>query len=244
MTRHRGIRAALMLLAFVAVSCGAPATVSATRPVTATAPTAGGDPADALAGLGSLIVKPWDPDTGYSRDEFGTPWFDVDRNGCGTRDDVLGDTLFSPTFQTGGTCIVLTGTLHDPYTGRTITFHRGVCAGVPAAPVPCSSDVQIDHVVALKNVWRTGGQRLTPEQRLQIANDPLNLIATDGATNAAKGARDPSEWLPPNQAFWCAYVERVVDVKEAFGLWVDQAEHDKIAEVLRTCPASSEVTAP
>jgi hypothetical protein len=37
-------------------------------------------------------------------------------------------------------CIVLTGTLHDPYTGTTIAFQRGQ---------DTSDDVQIDHVLSV-----------------------------------------------------------------------------------------------
>ena len=47
-------------------------------------------------------------------------------------------------------CIVLTGTLHDPYTGTTIAFQRGQAT---------SDDVQIDHVVALSNAWQTGAHQ-------------------------------------------------------------------------------------
>ncbi len=46
--------------------------------------------ATALAVLDGLEVKGRAPLTGYDRDLFGQPWLDVDRNGCDTRNDVLG----------------------------------------------------------------------------------------------------------------------------------------------------------
>jgi hypothetical protein len=39
--------------------------------------------------LESLAVKGRAPKTGYSRDQFGQAWADVDRNGCDTRNDML-----------------------------------------------------------------------------------------------------------------------------------------------------------
>ena len=103
-------------------------------------------------------------------------------------------------------CVVLSGTLADPYTGRTIVFARGRSS---------SSKVQIDHVVALGDAWVTGAQQLTPTQRTTLANDPLNLLAVDGPTNGAKSDADAASWLPPNKAFRCTYVARQVAVKSA-----------------------------
>ncbi len=50
-----------------------------------------------------------------------------------------------------------------------------------------SSDVQIDHIVALSDAWQKGAQQLNADQRKEFANDPLNLMAADGPTNGAKG---------------------------------------------------------
>ncbi|MGV0109020.1 GmrSD restriction endonuclease domain-containing protein [Arthrobacter sp. CP30] len=46
--------------------------------------------------------------------------------------------------------------------------------------------------------WQKGVQQLSAEQRLQFANDPLNLLAVDGPANMAKGDGDAATWLPPN----------------------------------------------
>ena len=43
----------------------------------------------ALDVLATLPVKGRAPKTGYSRDQFGQAWADVDRNGCDTRNDIL-----------------------------------------------------------------------------------------------------------------------------------------------------------
>ncbi|MGC0238356.1 GmrSD restriction endonuclease domain-containing protein [Arthrobacter sp. SD76] len=99
-----------------------------------------------------------------------------------------------------------------------------------------SSAVQIDHVVALSDAWQKGAQQLTTEQRTAFANDPLNLQATDGATNQQKGDGDAATWLPPSKDFRCEYVARQVSVKARYSLWVTQAEHDAFAGILAGCP--------
>lgn len=202
-----------------------------------TAPSEAGDPdgqsltpanADlALAQLENLPVKGRAPKTGYSRDEFGPAWADVDRNGCDTRNDILARDLEGETFKPGTqNCVVVTGTLADSYTGTTIRFVRGNTT---------SSAVQIDHIVPLSDAWQKGAQQLSADQRRQLANDPLNLMAANGPTNSAKGDKDAATWLPPNKAFRCEYVARQAAVKAKYQLWVTEAEHDSIAGILDTC---------
>ena len=186
------------------------------------APTPGERATDVLA---RLAVKGRAPQTGYDRDQFGQQWADVDRNGCDTRNDVLARDLTDEAFKPGSDCVVVTGTLADPYTGTTIAFERGD-----------GSSVDIDHVVALGDAWQTGAGRWDVARRTALANDPLNLLAVDYSANRQKGDGDAATWLPPERGYRCAYVARQVAVKAAYGLWVTQAEHDAIAGVLADCP--------
>lgn len=182
---------------------------------------------NALVQLESIPVKGRAPKTGYTRDEFGPAWADTDRNGCDTRNDILARDLTDETFKQGtNNCVVMTGVLADKYTGTTITFTRGQ---------DTSSDVQIDHIVSLSDAWQKGAQQLNADQRKELANDPLNLMAADGPTNGAKGDKDAATWLPPNKAFRCEYVARQTAVKVKYSLWVTQAEHDAIATILQGC---------
>jgi hypothetical protein len=205
------------------------ATTSA-RPTSATAgPTATVRPGRAVTTLASLTVKGRAPKTGYDRALFGQAWADVDRNGCDTRNDVLRRDLTAYTLKAGTNgCLVLKGTLRDPYTGRTISFVRG-----PGT----STAVQIDHVVALSDAWQKGAQRWTTGRRTAFANDPLNLLAVDGPTNERKGDGDAATWLPPRKAFRCAYVARQIAVKKRYGLFVTAAERDAMVRILETCPS-------
>jgi len=176
-----------------------------------------------------LVVKGRAPKTGYARDQFGTAWKDVDRNGCDTRNDILNRDLTAKTFKVDSQeCVLLTGILIDPYSGETINFLRGVAT---------SSDVQIDHVVALSNAWQTGAFKLTIEKRTALANDPLNLLAVKGRLNSQKGDGDAATWLPPKKSYRCSYVARQVAVKYKYGLWLTAPEKAAILKLLKPCPA-------
>jgi hypothetical protein len=213
---RRALLLALLALALVGCTPTTPAALASAPAVDSTA---------ATRLLAQLPVKGRAPKTGYNRDQFGPAWLDVDRNGCDTRNDILARDLTGETLQ--GRCVVLSGTLADPYTGRTIVFRRGLTT---------STQVQIDHMVALSDAWQKGAQQLSLATRQQLANDPLNLQAVDGPTNEAKGDGDAATWLPPNRGYWCAYVARQVQVKAKYRLWVTAAEHDRIAQILRGCP--------
>jgi hypothetical protein len=126
-------------------------------------------------------------------------------------------------FKAGSDCVIASGTLNDPYTGTKIKFVRGVGT---------SSAVQIDHVVALADAWRTGARKWSAARRLRYANDPPVLLAVDGPEDEAKGDDDASEWLPDNPRFACAYVATQIAIKTEYRLWVTQAEHDAMASTL------------
>ena len=180
-----------------------------------------------LKQLETIKVKGRSPKTGYTRDQFGKGWKDPDRNGCDARNDVLARDLDNVVFkQARVNCVVLSGVFHDPYTGETINFQRGQAT---------SSKVQIDHVVALSDAWQKGAQKWDPQARLEFANDPLNLMASEGSANASKGDKDAATWLPPNKQFRCAYVSRQTQVKAKYGAWMTSAEHKTISNILKSC---------
>jgi hypothetical protein len=190
-------------------------------------------PGTALAALAALPVKGRAPKTGYQRAQFGESWTDdvsVDggHNGCDTRNDILRRDLTAAAVKPGSHgCTVATGTLHDPYTGKTIDFVRGAKTSVL---------VQIDHVVALSDAWQTGAQALSASARQNMAGDPLELLAVDGPTNASKGDGDAATWLPPVKSYRCDYVSRQIAVKTKYSLWVTAAESAAMATVLAACP--------
>lgn len=172
--------------------------------------------------LDTLDVAPWDSHAGYARENFGERWVDVDGNGCSTRNDILGRDLTGITYTSNKyRCVVKSGELDDPYSGQQIHFERSE-----------SDEVQIDHIVALYNAWRTGAQDFSYEDRVAIANDPYNLIAVDGDTNYEKSDGDASRWLPRDEDFRCEYVARQIGVKARYNLWVTEKEKGALRTVL------------
>jgi hypothetical protein len=178
----------------------------------------------AKSGLAALPTHAAASMAGYSREAFGPAWADVDHNGCNTRDDVLRRDLAQVVLKAHSRCVVVRGVLHDPYTGRTIHFVRG-----PGT----SSAVQIDHVVALADAWRTGAARWGAARRLAYANDPFVLLAVEGRANDEKADADASEWLPAKHR--CAYVARQVAVKQRYRLWVTSTERAALKATLAHC---------
>lgn len=177
---------------------------------------------EAQRALDSLPVKGRASKTGYERAQFGDGWSTV--SGCSTRNIILNRDMTDVAID--DECRVTKGVLDDPYTGETIHF-----------TTERSSDVQIDHVVALSDAWQKGAQLLTKERRTELANDPLELLAVSGAENQAKGDGDAATWLPKHKSFRCAYVARQIAVKAKYELWVTQAEKDAMKQVLAACPA-------
>jgi hypothetical protein len=152
---------------------------------------------------------------------------DPDRNGCATREDVMARDLVNKTVT--GVCNVVRGVLHDPYTGRDVTYDESVYSG----------SVQIDHVVSLSEAWRAGAEQWTKPKRVQFANDPANLLAVDGRANAGKGDSGPAEWLPLNKAFRCTYARKRVQIAYAYRLHVAPADYDSLALLLDHCKAGT-----
>ena len=186
-------------------------------------------PGLATAVLETLAVKGRAPKTGYTRDQFGQAWADIDRNGCDTRNDILKRDLTEIVYKPGTrNCVVASGTLVDRYSGETINFVRGNVT---------SMEVQIDHVVALSNAWQTGAFKLSAEQRKALANDPMNLFAVKGRLNSQKGDGDAATWLPPLKSFRCTYVAQQIAVKAKYSLWVVAPEKAAMSAILAKCPA-------
>ena len=177
--------------------------------------------------VNSLPVKGRAPKTGYSRAQFGQPWQDVDHNGCDTRNDILKRDLQAIVYRSGTyDCVILSGSITDPYSGQSINFTRGVVT---------SLELQIDHVVSLSNAWQTGAYKLTLAQRTALANDPLNLLAVKGELNSIKSDSDAATWLPPLKSYRCTYVAKQLAVKSKYHLWLTPSEKASMLKVIKSC---------
>lgn len=211
-----------VVVSFVASQMHPPAPVQNELPSTSVQ---GINTSPALDALKELPIKGRAPKTGYSRSQFGVGWQNA--GNCNMRNVILGRDLQNVVTVSDTDCTVVTGTLHDPYTDKDISFVRGA---------DTSDDIQIDHVVALSDAWQKGAQQIGEEQRVLLANDPLNLLAVEGQANNKKGDSDAASWLPPNKSYRCQYIARQIAVKQKYTLWVTQAEHDAMHKVLSGCP--------
>ncbi len=182
----------------------------------------------AATALSTIAVKGRAPKTGYDRDALFGDWADPDGNGCDARNDVLARDLTNVVFGTGSDrCLVLSGTLLDPYSGKKINFVRGQGT---------SSLVPIDHVVAVSDAWQKGAFKWDATKRVNFYNDPLNLKATQRSLNSQKRDGDAATWLPPLKSYRCAYVAQQIAVKAKYGIWVTKAEKDAMLRILSACP--------
>jgi hypothetical protein len=158
---------------------------------------------------------------GYDRDLF-ADWYDADRNGCNTRKEVLIAESLEPV-QIGARCAI-TG-------GRWFSIYDNV-------ETTDSSTFDIDHMVPLSEAWDSGAWNWNADQRKHFANDldqPFFLIAVTASSNRSKSDRDPAEWMPPNANYHCEYVRIWIEIKRAWDLSVDQAEHNYLAQKLASC---------
>ena len=178
---------------------GPAAASTATPPI----PAAVGD--DPQAELEQLAVRPESSSDGYQRARFGGGWIDADGNGCDTRCEVL--EAERRTDLPG----LAEGWL-SPYDGYS-TSDPG--------------ELDIDHVVALAEAWRSGADGWDDARRLAFANDladPDPLVAVTAATNRSKSDKDPAAWQPPSLDDWCGFAAAWIDTKSRWGLSADEAE--------------------
>lgn len=162
--------------------------------------------------------------SGYDRAQF-PHWIDADGDGCDTRREVLIDEALLPP-RVGGRCRLTGGLWYSAYDGLFIADASGL---------------DIDHVVALGEAWRSGAHAWTTDRRRDFANDladPRSLRAVSARSNRAKGDRDPARWLPPKVGFRCRYVTEWLGVKVRWRLAIDPAERAAMLEILRSCPAT------
>jgi hypothetical protein len=158
---------------------------------------------------------------GYERKLF-RHWVDEDGDGCDTRREVLIAESLDPV-QIGASCSISGGRWFSIYDNVETTD---------------ASKFDIDHMVPLKEAWDSGAWNWNADQRKAFANDldqPFFLIAVTGSSNSKKGADDPAEWMPPNASYHCEYVRIWIEIKRAWDLSVDQAEHDYLAQKLASC---------
>ena len=154
---------------------------------------------------------------GYDRKLF-KHWIDADHDGKNTRAEVLiAESLVSVHFSSTGKTVT-TGKWLSLYDGETWTR---------------ASDVDIDHVVALGEAWRSGSWKWSAARRQSYANDlgvAWTLRAVTDNVNQEKSDDDPTNWLPPLESATCTYLTDWVAVKIRWKLTIDAEERQSIRD--------------
>jgi hypothetical protein len=196
------------------------ATTIAKGAITADAPTS-------LSVLSTITVQN-EYKTGYSRSLF-KHWIDANGNGCDTREEVLIAESQSKAQVDAYGCKVIEGDWLSPYDNVKYTN---------------PSELEIDHMIPLKEAWDSGAWNWTAAQRQTFANDlsdPRALIAVTAAQNGSKSANDPTNWIPPQKSYICTYLSEWVAIKAHWNLSMDQSEFGRIKNLLTASCATSTI---
>ena len=212
--------------------CSTPTTSTSVAPTTSSinVTTTTGKPTivgSALALLQTIRVEN-EYQVGYDRALF-DHWRDIDGDGCDSRDQVLKRDSISLPQVDPVNCNVIAGDWVSPYDG-----------GRWSNP----SDIDIDHVVALKEAWDSGAWAWNAAQRKAFANDTSDsrtLLAVTDSVNQSKSDKDPSNWLPPLQSYTCTYLGNWIAVKVRWSLSMDSSEYGRIKNLLQSTCSSLDI---
>jgi hypothetical protein len=159
--------------------------------------------------------------TGYSRSLF-PHWIDADGDRCNTRNEVLiSEARTAP--GVSSSCALSGGRWYSYYDNAWWT---------------ATSDLDIDHMVALAEAWDSGARRWTTARRQAFANDlgdGRSLVAVTDNVNQSKGDRDPAQWVPPYSPTRCQFIREWVEVKLRWRLTVDTAEKNALRSRAASC---------
>jgi hypothetical protein len=160
----------------------------------------------------------------YSRkDHFGRWINDPEDQTClNTRAKVLQrDSRRRLVFKDNNHCVVDSGLWNDPYTNR---------------PIRVAKEVQIDHMVPLKNAYMSGAHKWNFQSRCLYANymgQNIHLVSADANENMRKGDRSPDAYMPPNSRFTCTYVKNWLSIKFLWGLKMTISEAQAVQRIIK-----------
>jgi len=175
-----------------------------------------------LTQLESLRIEPEYEATPYDRSEF-PHWDDEDGDGMNTRLEILS---LEKVGNVGW---------YSRWDGEWYAGEGGLSA----------PRFDIDHIVSLKEAWRSGADEWSASDKDRFADDMLNLTAVTASSNRSKGAKDASEWLPPIPSGQCYLSIRVIQVKTKWSLSIDQDEHTALKELTESCgPGIPDIPSP
>lgn len=164
-----------------------------------------------------LVLIPLTVVVSYDRSDW--PHWDRQEGCLDTRHKVLKDRSEVPVkYASADKCRVVSGKWKSFFTDNYIYNAR---------------KADIDHLVPLKYAHRHGGDVWNKRIRRYYANymgNDYHLLIVELGLNRSKGARGPSEWLPPKHK--CRYIGHFLLVMNQWGLQVRSGESEKITDRL------------
>jgi hypothetical protein len=118
-------------------------------------------------------------------------------------------------------CRITSSLWIDPYTNTQISN---------------AEDVQIDHMVPLKNAYISGAWSWTPSQRCLYSNfmgNEFHLIPVLGTENGRKSDSTPEKYIPPRREYICKYLVNWLKIKLIWNLKLAKEEALAIADEIK-----------
>ena len=195
---------------------------------------AGGEadaPSSLLVTLATLTVRAEQPRAGYDRSLF-RHWVDADGDGCDTRREVLiAEAVTAPTIGAG--CAPIRRPLAQRLRPRHRNRQRPRLRRGPSRAARRSVGVGGLGLVARRSRALRQRSRLRPCTGRCV-----------GPIEPGEGARDPAEWLPPDESAHCWYAAAWITVKVRWDLTVDSAEADTLRSLIAGCDGDPAEPAP
>ncbi len=114
------------------------------------------------------------------------------------------------------------GGVYGPYTGTCFSS---------------TDDTHIEHIVATSEAHDSGLCARNRTIRTRFARDLRNLTLASPEVNRRKSDHDAADWLPMRNRCW--FASRIVEVRRAYGLTIDQREADALEKILSGCGSTA-----
>ena len=164
------------------------------------------------------------PQEKYDRDKHYGKWISISKeSSCLNTREVVLKRSSSPdqiAVSKNG-CRILRGEWLDPYTDQQFTNPK---------------DIQIDHMVPLKNSYISGGYQWSQQKRCAYANylgNSFHLLAVSGDANEEKLDHSPKQYMPPNKAYHCQYLKDWLQIKLIWELAMSEDEVTAIQDLMK-----------
>ena len=115
------------------------------------------------------------------------------------------------------------GAVYGPYTGTCFVSTR---------------ETDIEHIVAASEAHDSGLSGADAVTRARFSRDLRNLtLASPKVNRHEKSGKDAAEWVPDRNRCW--FAGRVVEVRRAYGLTVDEREAAALERILSGCGSTA-----